>query len=228
MLWSMVVCKAAPWILEVAPDLETLHNLRLVNRAFHSAYRTRPLRLIQNALQRSSPAAWELREMGSVSREQPIFPTLYMRQYQHEVYTVSRLTAILSGTVERLYLSREPDATGAVTDALFRIWTFSRMFSGGKCREDDWEGQNDWLAGGVQAHEPSGARVCGGIGHSETIALAPECFGKGNSGGLSREQTIQVLWMWQLVRQALRERIATSLHVAPGHDHIGKLGGCTS
>jgi hypothetical protein len=223
----MVVCKAAPWILNFAPDLQTLHNLRLSNRAFYSAYQERPLLLIQQALQRSSPAAWELREMGPERLERPslaLSPALYMRHYRHELYIISHITAILFSPAERNYLSRNPDALGAVTDALIRIWTFCRLFGGGKCREDDWEGQNDWFAGGVQAHEPSGASVSRRIGHSETIALAPECFAKGSSGGLSMEQTIQVLRMWQLLRQTLWKRITACLDVQSEHDNIGKLG----
>jgi hypothetical protein len=224
----------APWILEAAPDLETLYNLRLVNRAYYSAYQARPLSLIRRAMRRSCPAAWELREMcqpaapyitSSKIPEQSVAlvtPAIYMSGYTHEVYTVSRLIRMVLTFQEQEYLCAHTDALGNVVDALFRIWTFCRVFGSGKGREEDRDGQDDWFAGGTQAHEPSGSRLSGCYRDSETIALAPESFGRGNNSGLSAQETIIMLALWETLQRGLRPRVAEYLGLGREHHLVCK------
>ena len=50
-------------------------------------------------------------------------------------------------------------------DALYRIWSFCKMFGCDRGRENDLKGQIDWLKGGILAHQK---------GCAATLSFGPE------------------------------------------------------
>jgi hypothetical protein len=55
----------------------------------------------------------------------------------------------------------------------------------------------DWLKGGVIVHEQNfSASALTWDDMNETLASAPECFAKGNEGGLSAEQLFDMMELW--------------------------------
>jgi hypothetical protein len=86
-----------------------------------------------------------------------------------------------------------------VDDALWRIWTFCKIFGSGKGREEDIVAQMDWLKGGVLVHQKTctfSILTTESIDMNGTLASAPECFAKGNEGGLTAEQLFDMMELW--------------------------------
>jgi hypothetical protein len=83
--------------------------------------------------------------------------------------------------------------------ALWRIWTFCRIFGCDKGREDDLIAQMDWLRGGVLAHQDSCMSTISSSDSfyiSSVLLSAPDHFAKGNKGGLTAEELYDMLEMW--------------------------------
>jgi hypothetical protein len=241
----MFVPGVARRILEAVPDLPMLENARFVNKNFYKAYQDNALSLIRGALRRMCPPAWELREMGlpwaspgSVEylqcltmRERPVptvTPTNYLDHYAYEASVIAQVMGAIFTSEQQRHLCGHERALAAVHDACLRIWTFCRIFGGGKGREGDWEGQQEWLAGGTRAHQPSGCAVSGWGWNSEVLDLAPESFGKGNHDGLSARQITLMLVIWDLLRQKLRWKVRSHLQAhSRGEPDEGAVGRST-
>jgi hypothetical protein len=57
--------------------------------------------------------------------------------------------------------------------------------------------QQDWLKGGVQAHQPACTfSVMSTDFMNDTLIGAPDCFAMGNEGGLSAEQLFDMMELW--------------------------------
>jgi hypothetical protein len=223
-LMSMFLPSVYLRILQNVPDLETLENARLINKKFYSVYKANGLHLIKGRILKMSPPAWELREMGVLwadpftleymrnltTTEKSIpdtTPVNYLYHYAYEMYVIARLTAIVFMPEEKKQIIHDGQSLAAINDAFWRIWTFCRVFGSGKNREYDWEGQQDWMAGGPYAHRPSGCRVSGWGGNSEVLSLPPSSFGKGNYNGLSACQVQIMQYIWNLLQRTLRQNI---------------------
>ncbi|KAJ5980154.1 hypothetical protein N7481_007452 [Penicillium waksmanii] len=204
-------------IMEKIDSLDDLFNLVLVDKRFYSIFKKHELPLIKNALFKMSPPAWELREMSPPwatetqllepdSRVPEYTSSLYLDRYAQDIYTLAKLKAMIlvrcspflrRDTIRGLS-GMDIDRAEEVDDAFWRIWTFCRLFGSNKGRENDLEGQVDWLRGGAKARGYIGASGCMtepfGLGHA--LFEPPEGFGRGNGLGLSPRQLYDMTEIW--------------------------------
>ncbi|KAF2456756.1 hypothetical protein BDY21DRAFT_372222 [Lineolata rhizophorae] len=212
-------------ILESLHSLDDLFATALVNRGFYRVFKRHELRLIRGALRRTSAPAWELREISPPSgkeREDPdsavpmpeYTPSTYLRFHMRDSYIVAALKSLvldrcrgwLRHTTIDALSSADTREASHVDDALWRIWTFCKVFGGGRNREDDIVGQMDWLKGGQLAHQESCTATVWSSDRfdiNSVLMNAPECFGKGNDGGLTAEQLFDMDEMWNCLRALL-------------------------
>lgn len=204
-------------IMEKIDSLDDLFNLVLVNKRFYSFFKKRELPLIKNALFKMSPPAWELREMSPPwatetqllepdSRVPEYTPSIYLDRYAQDIYTLAKLKAMILVRCSP-FLRRDTirglsgldiDRAEEVDDAFWRIWTFCRLFGSNKGRENDLEGQVDWLRGGPKARGYLGASGCmtEPFGLGNALFEPPEGFGRGNGHGLSPRQLYDMTEIW--------------------------------
>jgi hypothetical protein len=204
-------------MMESIESLDDLFNFVLVNKRFYSIFKARELYMIRTTLFKMSPPAWELREMSPPwetewtlrdpdSRVPEYTPTTYLDRYATDIYTLARLKSMI---LVRCYPFLRPDTVhglsgtdpirlGEVDDAFWRIWTFCRIFGSGKGRENDLEGQMDWLKGGAKAENYMGAAstMTEPFGMNDTLFEPPEGFARGNCGGLSQKQLYDMTEIW--------------------------------
>ncbi|KAF9884095.1 hypothetical protein FE257_002325 [Aspergillus nanangensis] len=214
--------------LKAAPSLEVLFDLKDTNTTFNNVYENNALSLMQGTLWKMSPPLWELREMGipwatpgteNYLHRLPVIdeqtPTVtaenYLCHYEYEICVLARLIGHLFSYKN---LHENGMAISAIHDALVRIWTFCRIFGCGKYHQADWEGQQEWLAGGVRANGLTGS-FSFGWESSEVLALAPEGFGRGNSSGLSIRQTKIMQSVWRRLQQRLRHKVEQDFAIRP-------------
>ncbi|EPS28575.1 hypothetical protein PDE_03521 [Penicillium oxalicum 114-2] len=206
-------------IMERIDSLDDLFNFVLVNRRFYEIFKRRELFFLKTALFRMSPPAWEMREMSPpwsnewqllVNPDTPVVeytPNSYLDRYANDIYTLAQLKSMILVRCAP-FLRRETikglsgvDMTRAeeVDDAFWRIWTFCRIFGNGKGRENDLEGQMDWLKGGTKARNsfrPS-STVTGPFGLDGVLFEPPEGFARGNGvSGLSAQQLYDITEIW--------------------------------
>ena len=205
-------------ILNNLDTLDDLFNAALTNKGFYLVFKRNELQLMRKTLKKMNQAAWEYRETclyDDISNQLPetpkllldYTPTSYYQTYIRDVYIIGALKTIILEqcqsflrveTVQSLKV-HEPLHSSRVDTALWRIWTFCRVFGCNKGREDDIAAQLDWLRGGILAHQDD---CTGTIASSDSLALsglllnAPEHFGKGNNGGLSAEELFDMTEMW--------------------------------
>lgn len=204
-------------IMESIDSLDDLFNLVLVNKRFYSIFKKNELPMIKSALFKMSPPAWELREMSPPwatetqllepdTRVPEYTPSLYLDRYAQDIYTLAKLKSMILVRCSP-FLRRDTirglsgvDIKRAeeVDDAFWRIWTFCRLFGSNKGRENDLEGQVDWLRGGAKARGHSGALGCmtEPFGMSDVLFEPPEGFGRGNGHGLSPKQLYDMTEIW--------------------------------
>ncbi|KAJ5570175.1 uncharacterized protein N7459_009605 [Penicillium hispanicum] len=203
-------------IMEEISSLDDLFNFVLVNKRFFRVFKQRELALIKNALFRMSPPAWELRELSPPwaqewqhilqpdSQVPEYTPSLYLDRYAQDIFTLAQLKSMILVRCSP-FLRRDTvrglsgvDAARAeeVDDAFWRIWTFCRIFGNGKGRENDIEGQKDWLKGGFKAQNSLGASMTEPFGMNNVLFEPPEGFARGNKGGLSPKQLYDMTEIW--------------------------------
>ena len=205
-------------MMEGISSLDDLFNLVLVNRRFYNIFKKRELPMIKNALFKMSPPAWELREMSppwttewqqvlDPDTQVPEYtPSLYLDRYAQDIFTLAQLKSMILVRCSP-FLRRETvrglsgvDSARAeeVDDAFWRIWTFCRIFGTGKGRENDMEGQRDWLKGGVKAklHLGSSSTMTEPFGMNNVLFEPPAGFAHGNKGGLSPKQLYDMTEIW--------------------------------
>jgi len=203
--------RAVRSILEQASSLDDLFSLAVLNRQFYRIFKQHELDMIKGAVFKMSAPAWELREMSPPwTSEWQVFldpdaqvpdytPTLYLQRYAHDIFTLAQLKSLIltrcssflrPDTIRGLAGVDSERAT-EIDDALWRIWTFCRIFGCGKGRENDITGQMDWLNGGVQArnqHTSITFSITEPFGMNNVLFEPPAGFGQGNIGGLSKGQ----------------------------------------
>ncbi|KAJ5203869.1 uncharacterized protein N7498_004748 [Penicillium cinerascens] len=205
-------------IMERIESLDDLFNFVLVNKRIYMIFKARELYMIKSALFKMSPPAWELREMSPPwetewiplqdpdSRVPEYTPTTYLDRYASDIYTLARLKSMIlvrcspflrRDTIDGLS-GVDPIRLEEVDDAFWRIWTFCRIFGSGKGRENDLEGQVDWLRGGAKARNYMGATstMTEPFGMNDVLFEPPEGFARGNCGGLSQKQMYDMTEIW--------------------------------
>lgn len=206
-------------MMERIDSLDDLFNFVLVNKRFYQIFKRRELHFIKGALFHMSPPAWELREMSPpwknewqllLDPDTPLpeyTPELYLDRYACDIYTLAQLKSMILVRCSP-FLRRDTvkglsgvDIVRAeeVDDAFWRIWTFCRIFGSSKGRENDLEGQMDWLKGGPKARSSFGASstVTEPFGINNVLFEPPEGFARGNSAtGLSANQLYDMTEIW--------------------------------
>ncbi|KAF2005241.1 hypothetical protein P154DRAFT_518769 [Amniculicola lignicola CBS 123094] len=208
-------------ILGILRNLESLDDLfamAVVNNGFYRVFKRHELELMKSALRKQSPPAWEHREICYPGHDklddedletarQDYNPATYLKYYMRDMYIIAALKALIKEKCESFLrpeisvalLSDEPAEASRVDDALWRIWTFCKIFGTKKGREEDIVAQMDWLKGGVLVHQKTCTHsifTTDAIDMSDTLASAPECFAKGNEDGLTAEQLFDMMELW--------------------------------
>ncbi|KAF2839840.1 hypothetical protein M501DRAFT_902788, partial [Patellaria atrata CBS 101060] len=203
-------------ILENLDSLDDLFATAVLNKAFYRVFKDNELRLMRMTLKRQSLAAWEFREIctpnesteiNSAAPKPDYTAKSYFACYLRDAYVIAGLKSIvlrqcktfLRPETIRSLTSINPEVASRFNDAAWRVWTFCQTFGCGKGREEDIIGQMDWLKGGVLAHQQT--CTCSiveppELESSSVLMSAPECFGKGNPGGLSAEQLFDMTELW--------------------------------
>jgi hypothetical protein len=207
-------------ILSILKSLESLDDLfatAVVNKGFYRVFKRHELSLMQSALKKMSPPAWEHREIcppehyeNEPDTEHPkpdYSPTAYLQYYMRDMYIIAALKALI---LEQCQSFLRPETAAAlasndqaessrVDDAFWRIWTFCKIFGCSKGREDDIVAQMDWLKGGALIHQKacrSTILTTDSFDITGVFASAPDCFAKGNGNGLSAEQLYDMTELW--------------------------------
>jgi hypothetical protein len=209
-------------ILERAQDLSDFFSLARINMGFYRVAKRHELELMLSALRNMSPAAWEFRQESeswedddSACLDYTMFDaSKWYKDYIRDSDIIGNIKLLIlekcqsilrPDTVRTLVSGHKPGRASNVDDALWRIWTFCKVFGGDKERECDIKSQMDWLRGGVEAHK-SAIAFLNSEDDSELVngpelMLRSEHFGLGNrDDGLTAEELYDVTEMWNCVR----------------------------
>ncbi|KAH8431392.1 uncharacterized protein LDX57_009055 [Aspergillus melleus] len=233
-------------IMERACSLDDLFHMAVIDKQFYRVFKDHELRLMKNTVLTVSPPAWELREMSPawdcewqilVDPDAPVpeyTPFLYLQRYAQDIFTLAQLKSLILAQCDAFLrpetksglLGADETRALAVDDAFWRIWTFCRIFGCGKNREGDMMGQLDWLDGGIAAMDrskSSSMSVTEPFGVDHVLFDPPEGFGRGNRGGLSRDQLYDMTELWTCLGVLLQPlhgmcREAREAGIFQGHD----------
>jgi hypothetical protein len=206
-------------ILRNLDHFQDLFAAALVNQGFYRVFKRHELSLIKTTLRKMSPPAWEFREIAfpghdllhaedlEVTRpEEEYTPTTYLQFQKQDVKIIRDIKAeimekcqsFIRPEISTALTSECPAESARVDDALWRIWTFCKIFGSGKGREEDIVAQIDWLNGGALVHQQTCtfSITSTDFMNNDTLVSAPECFAKGNKGGLSAEQLFDMMELW--------------------------------
>ncbi|KAJ6095393.1 hypothetical protein N7486_006139 [Penicillium sp. IBT 16267x] len=213
-----IVDSLVEMIMERITSLDDLFNFVLVNKRFYRVFKNRELPIIKSALYQMSRPAWELREMSPPwttewqhvldpdSQVPEYTPSLYLDRYAQDIYTLAQLKSMIlmrcapfmrRDTVRGL-AGLDDQRAEEVDNAFWRIWTFCRIFGSGKGRENDLEGQVDWLRGGVKARKAQGSSssMTEPFGINNVLFEPPEGFAHGNYSGLTPTELYDMTEIW--------------------------------
>jgi len=204
-------------ILQSLDNLQDLFAAAVISRGFYTTFKRNELPLMKNAVYAMSPAAWELREMSppysascDIDNDTPVpeyTPATYLRHYTRDMYIMVALKSLIlvhcesflrPETISAL-AGTESARSSEIDEAFWRIWTFCRIFGCGKNREDDIEGQTDWLKGGELAGKQS---ITTSLSTTDPFAMngvlfsPPPSFAKGNRNGLTVEELYDMTEIW--------------------------------
>ena len=199
-------------ILEHLDSLGDLFAAARVSRGFYRTFKRHELHLLKLVLNRTSAAAWELREMSIPFSEladgaKDYTPDLYFRHYVRDMMTMIELKALILDNCKGFLrqdtisgLAGETDRSQGMDEAFWRVWTFCRIFGCGNNREDDIVGQMDWLRGGVLAKQSTGTitlALTDELAKNSVLFKPPHGFAEGNgSDGLSAEELYDMFELW--------------------------------
>jgi hypothetical protein len=208
-------------ILAIFRSLDHFDDLfatAVVNRGFYRVFKRHELDLIKSTLRKMSPPAWEFREIAfpghdmlhdedlEMTRPQEEYvPASYIMLQKQDIATIKAIKSLIKDKCESFVrpeiaaalVSDDSEDTARIDDALWRIWTFCKIFGSGKGREEDIVAQQDWLQGGLIVHQKTCTfSVMSTDYMNDTLVGAPECFAKGNEGGLSAEQLFDMMELW--------------------------------
>ncbi|KAJ5094646.1 hypothetical protein N7456_010507 [Penicillium angulare] len=206
-------------LMERMPSLDDLFNFALINRRFYRIFKQRELLMIKNALFKMSRPAWELREMSPPwttewqlvldpdSQVPEYTGNLYLDRYANDIFILAQLKSMvlmrcapfLRRDTIRGLAGMDDDRAEEVDNAFWRIWTFCRIFGSGKGRENDIEGQVDWLKGGHKARKnqaASSSMMTEPFGMNNVLFEPPVGFARGNCGGLTPRELYDMTEIW--------------------------------
>lgn len=215
-------------IFSILGNLESLDDLfacAVVNRGFYRVFKRKELELMKAALRKMSPPAWEHREICYPGHDQldeeeldrprqEYTPTSFIQHYTRDMYIIAAIKALIKDKCQSFMREEISDAivsedvcrAARVDDALWRIWTFCKIFGSGRGREEDIVAQMDWLKGGPLVHQQVATHsALFADDFNETLASAPECFAKGNEGGLTAEQLFDMMELWNCLGVLLQQ-----------------------
>ncbi|KAL4925987.1 uncharacterized protein BDV17DRAFT_293969 [Aspergillus undulatus] len=202
-------------VLHFVDDLSDLFSLALVIHATYTAFKSKELALTKSTLLRNSPPAWELREVTEMpwnSRSSPgcqsLAVSLYIRHYNRDLCHLAAIKSLLETHCQPLLSKpiidglRNPHSLEAaeVDAAIWRVFTFCHLFGNRKEREQDIQGQQQWLRGEGQSVEIDLPPICqttpDPADFNTVLFTPPSGFAQGNPGGLSRRQLLNILDIW--------------------------------
>jgi hypothetical protein len=197
---------------------DQLFATAIVNKGFYRVFKRHELDLMRSTLRKMSPPAWEFREIAfpghdmlhdedlEMTRPQEEYaPSTYIKLHKGDVHTMRSIKTLIKDKCQSFIrpemaaalVSDDLVETGRVDDALWRIWTFCKIFGSGKGREDDIVAQQDWLKGGLMVHQKTCTFSITSTDYmNDTLISAPECFAKGNGDGLTAEQLFDMMELW--------------------------------
>jgi len=207
-------------ILASLDDLQDLHVAACVNKGLYRVYKDNEMALLRAAVYNESPAAWELLDLSNqqTARELPDptpSPTkLYTQAYLNDKKVIESLKRLILSRCQTTIRAETASALASPThpgaqrfdNAFNRIWSFCLLFGSGKNREEDITGQLDWLKGGLLAHSDElSANASGTLDYDMGSILLnpPECFGKGNAGGLEPRELDDIVELWNCMGMLL-------------------------
>ena len=187
-----------------------LFNASLVSRGFQRTFRRHDTKLLRNALWYSSPPAWEYLEMHMPISENGHLeypPDVYRQQWMYSMSCLAKLKAMilhhcgrsLSPITALMLDSKDSKHSAPVDDAIWRIWTFCKIFGEDEDRREDLELQKQWIKGQTILE----AQVRG-LASSAISAQAFPAFGFGNDEGLSPEELMRMGEIWLCLRVLVR------------------------
>jgi hypothetical protein len=206
-------------ILRNLDHFQDLFDTALINKGFYRVFKLHELDLIKSTLWKMSPPAWEFREIAFPGHDllraedlevtRPIeeyTPITYLQLQRQDIqvicdiksHMVEKCQSFVRQEISIALASVCPIESSRVDQALWRIWTFCKVFGSGKGREEDIVAQMDWLNGGELAHQSTCTLriVSTDYMSSDTLVSVPDCFAKGNEGGLSAEELFDMLELW--------------------------------
>jgi hypothetical protein len=208
-------------ILSELNSMDDLFNAALITKGFHHIFKQNELELMRDTLQKQCAPAWEYLETClNVEEDEdnsaapvPEYTALtYFQAYKSDMAVVSSVKQLIldqcpmlltADTLSALRTGTSPRADAA----LFRIWTFCKIFGSNKGREDDVVAQMDWLRGGLLAHQDTCSSTISNHDSfyiSNVLLSAPEHFARGNENGLSAEELYDMLEMWSCLIKLTR------------------------
>jgi len=232
-------------ILSYSASFEDLNSLSMVNKTTRRCFESNNLRLLKSVLFNVSPSAWELRELSPFPfgnfmptdflEDTEISPSAYVSCVIHDRAVVRELTTVIATKCQTLVRPETISSlmTGTCErfeDAIYRIWSFCKMFGCDRGRENDLKGQIDWLKGGLLAHQKECAATLSFSPEFEMDGIllnAPPHFAAGNGSGLSAEQLYDMLEIWRCLfalmqpYQGETAKAHTSGIFRPIGEHIG-------
>ncbi|KAI4716985.1 hypothetical protein E4T48_06828 [Aureobasidium sp. EXF-10727] len=202
-------------IMAHSASFEDLKSLSMVNKTTRKCFENNKLRLMKSTLFNESPPAWELRELSPFPfgnfmptdflDNTEISPSAYMSCTVHDRLIVRELKSIIVTKCQSFI--RPETVSSLITegstrfdDAIYRVWSFCKMFGCDRGRENDVKGQTDWLKGGILAHQKGCAATLSFGPEIEVDGIllnAPEHFAAGNGSGLSAEQLYDMSEIWE-------------------------------
>jgi hypothetical protein len=213
-------------MLNNVQSLQDLFNTAIITKGFYRVFKAHELELIRQVLRTQSSAAWEYREicrpndddeedLYSAAPPEDYSPTSYIQSYKADTQIIMTLKDLVfkrcqsllrAETITQLSTGSLFDSSSDVDNALWRIWSFCKIFGCNKGREDDLTAQIDWLRGGVLAHQDSCSSTISirdSFYDSGVLLGAPDHFAKGNKGGLNAEELYDMLEMWNCLNSII-------------------------
>lgn len=205
-------------ILDNIDHLEDLFAAAILNHGFYCVFKRHELSLIKSTLRKMSPPAWEFREIAYPGHEllraeelevtrpdEEYVPTTYLQLQKRDVQVIraikkqiiNKCQSFLRPEMSYALIQERPAQSARVDNALWRIWSFCKIFGSGKGREEDIVAQMDWLRGGVMAHQDACTSSFMNTDFmNDTLIGAPDSFGLGNQDGLSAEELFDIMELW--------------------------------
>lgn len=202
-------------IMAASLSFEDLNSLSMVSKTARRFYEENKLHLLKSVLFNVSPPAWELRELSPFPfghfmpaeflEDTEITPSTYMSCISHDRAIVQELKDVIATKCQSFL--RPETISSLMTegctrseDAIYRIWSFCKIFGCDRGRDNDLKGQTDWLKGGILAHQKGCAATLSFSPEFEMDGIllnAPDHFAAGNGSGLSAEQLYDMSEIWE-------------------------------